>query len=595
VTLSVTDIVARIFGGTFAFPDWRCSQGEVIVGAGLNGVPVRLVPDDLLGNCLVVGRPGSWKTTLLANLRRQLREWEIRSLWLDVYKRDGRHEPGVRVYRVAKGELKLNPLQLGPQLFSDLFDEAFQLPQASRSSAHLSRWVREVLDKKPMANLFDLRCYLDGLRLAHRSYEDEARDVVLSRLNMLLGGDEGRCFDCAHYPPAALLEHDIVVELPPSQPRASFIAQALQWSVIEDRVRGPRVHGLSHAVFVDEAKTIFSAATKASRHTGHLEMLTAAINVCREYGLAFLWADQSVDAIHPALIESSAVKILLPSSGDVIQRLAKSMEISTPERTELALRLEKGLALMKCGSQPTVVVKLAEFVYEKNVTDPELDASFQPLPYTPANYDEWKQENGEGEGGYPRLRARFWSLYSKTGGILNMSEAATRLRISASEMSKLAARLEEEGHVEKRLFLSKQKLLEITPAGARWCAEGGWFVERKGRGGVIHRRHQYIVGRAMLRRGAKVRLEKEHFDLLVQANGRRVGYEIIVDTWGPDVTVHLRRAEMVDEMVFVFESKREMAAFSKALPPEAANVRAVLAADFYRAEGIRPFIGNGGQ
>ena len=594
MTLSIEDISTQLFGLGFKPVDWTYEQGVVEIGTGLNGIRVRLKQEDLLGNALVLGRQGVGKTTLLTDIALQSMIHGIKTTWIDTFKFDGRAltrlSDDILVFRANRGEWKLNPLQLRTQLFVEIFGEVFQLPAGSRSSAFLHKWVSHIKEQNPRANLFHLMYFLEDQKLALRSYEAEARDVVLSRLYMLLDGDFGKCFDVLDdYPASVILSHNVVLELPPSQPLASFMTMCTLWKLIEYKISRKRPDVLTNIIIKDEAKTEFGVHHRDVRRTGTLEMLTTAVNIVREYGMAMIWADQSADALHPALLESSNVKILLPSAGEVIDRLKRNLEINTPQRMETAHRLQKGTGLVKIASRPTVVFRLRSFEYEKDVTDEELDERFRALPWAPVSYPERTTVESETESSV-RIWNRFWTLYAKSGGILNLSEMASRIGINSSDISKLVRKVEADGLIEKRSFQTRQRLLELTKKGEKFCLAGGWFLQKKGKGGAVHRRHQYLIGRAMKRRGAKVFAEYEGFDLLVVKNGKRTGYEIVADTTGPDVTVHLNKAEKVEELVFLFESKREYNRFTKVLPESATTVRAVMATNFYDEEGVRPFV-----
>ena len=221
-----------------------------------------LKQEDWLGNALVVGRQGSGKTTLLTQIALQSMIHEVKIIWIDTYKPDGRAlirlRDDVSVFRAIRGEWKVNPLQLRTQLFVDIFGEVFQLPAGSRSSAFLHKWVSHIKEQDPRANLFHLMYFLEDQKLALRSYEAEARDVVLSRLYMILDGDFGQCFNVLDdYPASAILSHNVVLELPPSQPLASYMTMCTLWKLIEYKISEQRADTLTNIIIKDEAKTEF--------------------------------------------------------------------------------------------------------------------------------------------------------------------------------------------------------------------------------------------------------------------------------------------------------------------------------------------------
>jgi energy-coupling factor transporter ATP-binding protein EcfA2 len=519
----------------------------------------------LTRHVLVVGQSGSGKTTLLRNLM-----WELEEpFWAFDLKQDYRHlarEQDVLV--LPWSELKFNPLRpprgVSPmrwaQVFSEIFCHATALLSGSKNYV-LKQVVRlyklyslfnEV--SEPFPSLFELEMSLREDSINYVRKQSDYRDTVMNRLEAfnLVGNS---VFNCSTgYQPEDLLDRDVVFEFDGlNRDLQNFIMEALFAHVYEYRLaQGQRGEGLNHVFFLDEGKQVFSVYKERQDASGlpEIDRLTAKM---REFGEGLVVADQEASKLTESIKANTHTKFLLPTAGGKqFDSVAETMNLDENQR-RYARDLDVGGAVLQVGSGSPFPVEIRGFDTGAPVSDEELrelqGEKWSELESTPQEFTdrfdqyiqeeqeiEESEESGVSDGAERLLRdvveEPFRSLterYQSFSSSYKGNEAKSEL---------LDAGLVVERKVRPESV--RRKLLQLTDQGRDYAREElDLEVERKGRGGVVHRFWQHRVQDRFEEVGWSASLEEDDADVSVDMSGVRLAVEIVMQDSAREVD-HVR-------------------------------------------------------
>lgn len=504
---------------------------------------------------LAVGQSGSGKTTLLRNLMQSVEE----PFWAFDLKQDYRHlARNSDTLVLPWTELRFNPLRppegVSPmrwaQVFSEIFTHATALLSGSRNYL-LQKVVRlyklyDLFDEveEPFPSLHELSMLIreDGINYTRK--QSDYRDTVLNRLETMTLVADGM-FDCSTgYRIEELLDRDVVFEFDGlNRDLQNFLMEALFAGVYEYRLaQSDRRSGLNHVFFLDEGKQVFSVYKERREASGipEIDRLTAKM---REFGEGLVVADQEASKLTESIKANTYTKFLLPTAGGKqFKSVAESMDLSDRQE-EFARDLEIGEAVVQVGPGDPFPVRIREVDPGEPVTDEELERlqreNWEDLSSTPTQVTDRFDQYIRGEPP------------EQTGTGTDLSEEATRLLqdVVESPFRSLTERyddfsssykgneakteLVDAGFVVERNVRPKpvrRKLLQLTEQGRDYVEDKlGTQVDRRGRGGVVHRFWQHHIGGLFEDVGWSASLEEDDADVSVDMDGFRLAVEVAMN------------------------------------------------------------------
>ncbi|TVT76160.1 MAG: ATP-binding protein [Denitromonas halophila] len=378
----------------------RTLRREITLGAGIedNRVGTEHIAfqlKDLTKSALVVGMPGSGKTTLCFSMLDQLwREHHVPFLVLEPAKSEYRALQTMPAFRddlwvFTVGNERASPFRLNPfdvpdgvavsehisglvTCFSGAFDLWDPLPmiieQAIRDAYEERGWSeyelggeRPELEPPTMQTVFDA-----ALNIARKSsYAGESagniKGALEARLGSLLSGPKGRCFNNRRSIPLfELLSRPIVLELDALNEDEKALLMMFMLTLIREYAKATRRSGapLSHVLLVEEAHVVIGRGdSTGTSDRGNpkgvaIRLFTRAIAEMRALGEGIVIADQLPTAIAPEAIKNTSIKVMHRLvSADDRSELGQAM-IFDSGQIEQAATLSPGRAFVHMEGWP---------------------------------------------------------------------------------------------------------------------------------------------------------------------------------------------------------------------------------------------------
>lgn len=327
--------------------------GKEIVDNRLGTENIALPLRDLAKSALIVGMPGSGKTTLCFALLDQLwRTHRVPFLVLEPAKTEYRALltlPALRddIWVFTVGNERVSPFRLNP----------FEVPEGIAVSEHISALVTcftgafELWDPLPMIieqairKAYEARdwseyelggerpdlepptmehVYQEALAIAEKSsYRGESagniKGALEARLGSLLVGPKGRCFNNRRsIPLGELLSRPVVLELDALNENEKALLMMFVLTLVREHAKATRRSGapLSHVLLLEEAHVVIGrdnnggGSEKGNPKLVSTRMFTRAIAEMRALGEGIVIADQLPTAIAPEAVKNTSLKVM---------------------------------------------------------------------------------------------------------------------------------------------------------------------------------------------------------------------------------------------------------------------------------------------
>ena len=350
--------------------------------------PFLLNSSRLKEHILVAGRSGSGKTNLTFVLMEGIMDRDIKVLALD-WKRGYRdllpHRADLRVYTIGRdvSPFRFNPLIPPPgcepnvwiKLVVDVIASAYLGGEGviSLLVAGLDKLFRDAgaLGNTPTRwpTIQDLLAWLRAVKLRGRAamWQASAERILLA----MTYGEFGAVVDTQDNSHVSdLLNHNVVLEMDglSSNSDRKLFSEALALYLYRYRLaQGPQ-HRLTNLIVLEEAHNLLLNKGPESRES----ILENSIRMVRQYGLGYVFVDQSASLLSKVAFANSYATIALSQKlrGD-IQAISSAMNL-TDEQKQALTTLPVGTAIVRLADEhpEPFLVRLPLFpVREGSVSD----------------------------------------------------------------------------------------------------------------------------------------------------------------------------------------------------------------------------------
>jgi hypothetical protein len=245
------------------------------------------------------------------------------------------------------------------------------------TSLYLYQSIRELkkLVQPRIPSLIDLYEFIRAKKERPFSENFRYQERILNRLAALIE-DYGSVADCSEGYSCEDMQDERfndVIELPMKPDSASLASEVLIFKNLRYRMKLPLEKRRKPLCFViDEAKCIVGAEKAHVRYTGSMDNLSILISTSREFGVSFIFSDQT-SSLHPTVFEICSSQALFRANAEITLRMSKSMGLS---REQIDWLITKGLTVGQCIFKtpgfPAVLVNIPFFEFQKDVTDEEI-------------------------------------------------------------------------------------------------------------------------------------------------------------------------------------------------------------------------------
>lgn len=372
---------------------------------------------------LIVGVPGSGKTTAMFNILYQLwavpdeqkipfiilepAKTEYRALkLLEEFKEDmlvfSLGDESVSPFRFnpmevlpgAKIESHISKLQACFVGAFDLFDPLpVFLEQAIRRTYLEKGWYEDSVSGEPgleTPTLTDL-CRNAEYIVSHSGFDSKMRSdfqaSLLERLNSLRRGSKGRMLDTKHSIPAEeLMQRPVVLELDSLNGDEKALIMMFLLTYVFEYCKVNRKSGspLKHMLLVEEAHNLIGASGgseyRADPKSKTIELFVNMLAEMRALGQGILIADQLPTAIAPQAVKQTNVKILMRvTAKDDREEIGNTMDLNE-EQMHQVINFKTGHAyLYHEGEDRVRAIRMLNFKGEHDVEEPPSDEELKVI------------------------------------------------------------------------------------------------------------------------------------------------------------------------------------------------------------------------
>lgn len=365
---------------------------------------------------LIVGVPGSGKTTALFNILHQLwygddltpfmvlepAKTEFRAL-----KNIERFKENMLVFTLGDERLspfRFNPFEVLPGIpleshisrlnacfigAFDLFDPLpLLLDKAIRQTYASKGWYDESIGGEygvETPTLSDL-CRTAEQVISSSGYSDKLRDdfraSLLQRLNSLRRGSKGRMLDTKQSIPfETLMSRPTILELDALNEDEKALLMMFLLSSVYEYCKIKRKSGspLKHVLVVEEAHNLIGATYTSSEHRANpkeqtINLFIKMLAEMRALGEGILIADQLPTAIAPQAVKQTNIKILMRlTAKDDREEIGNTMDLSESEMKNV-VHFKTGYAyIYHEGLDRIRMVEMLNYKKENNIEEPPSD------------------------------------------------------------------------------------------------------------------------------------------------------------------------------------------------------------------------------
>lgn len=364
--------------------------GQVVIGNVMQGErelhPFGINPETINKHMAIFGATGSGKTSLLANILRQLSKAKIDWLAID-FKRDLRGFVKEGAWVIRWDQLRINPLQppkgVTPEIWMtivpDIFAHCFYWfsPSENYMLEFLSQLYGKLDGKSPtIRELYDFIVKRDERNRKRAEYFAVVTNRLASMLTVLkdvIDVHQGM-------PLEEIFNHPTIIEIDQlRRDEANFLVEYILAYLFYYRMVNGHRSKLAHVIVCDEANRWFYPQRKWKDTTVELGMpfIETVPSIIRDYCEGMIFASQG--CLSQTVMANSNLKIIgFLGDGEDIEALSKSMSLSDVEQSAIT-KLQTGNWLVsKAGEKPFIIHSPLAFI-DKTVTDAELKERMQPI------------------------------------------------------------------------------------------------------------------------------------------------------------------------------------------------------------------------
>lgn len=346
--------------------------GTYLDETGMSGTPAKFDSQQFAKHGLMVGVPGSGKTTAMFNILYQFwavpEEERIPFIVLEPAKTEYRalktlpeFEKDMLVFTLGDEDtspFRFNPMEVLPGIklenhisklqacFVGAFDLFDPLPifleQAIRRTYLEKGWYDDSKGGEPgleTPTLADLSRNADYI-VEHSGFDPKMKSdfkaSLLERLNSLRRGAKGRMLDCKHsIPMEDLMNKPVVLELDNLNGDEKSLMMMFLLSYVYEYCKAERESGsdLSHMLIVEEAHNLISSqggdTSRANPKAQTIELFVNMLAEMRALGQGILIADQLPTAIAPQAVKQTNVKMLMRvTAKDDREEIGNTMDLN---------------------------------------------------------------------------------------------------------------------------------------------------------------------------------------------------------------------------------------------------------------------------
>lgn len=398
--------------------------GNYLDETGLKDVSAQFDSQQLAKHGLIVGVPGSGKTTAMFNILYQLwavpEEQRIPFIILEPAKTEYRalklldeFKDDMLVFTLGDESVspfRFNPLEVLPGIkienhisklqacFVGAFDLFDPLPifleQAIRRTYEEKGWYEdsrggeEGLETPTLSDL----CRNAEYVISNSGFDSKMRSdfqaSLLERLNSLRRGSKGRMLDTKHsIPMEELMKRPVVIELDSLNGDEKSLMMMFLLSYVYEYCKVMRKSGspLKHMLLVEEAHNLIGSQgggsdNRANPKSQTIELFVNMLAEMRALGQGILIADQLPTAIAPQAVKQTNVKVLMRvTAKDDREEIGNTMDLNE-EQMHQVVNFKTGHAyLYHEGEDRVRAIRMLNFKGEHDVEEPPTDEELKEI------------------------------------------------------------------------------------------------------------------------------------------------------------------------------------------------------------------------